>query len=659
MSHIDTSQGSRGDWANYFVASETLDKLEELYSVKYYQAGNSLTLSERDIPVSPNSPTSAIGKSLLELEGEYHSRRLPDALLISDGRSNDGPSLTQAAAFLQKKRMRVFSVGVGTDNSVPDLVLEQVQSAQQVLSGDIALFTLRLKGHSGTTLAEANIELRDQLGNLLDSHVVQRPTADGVQFVLSSSFNRAGKYTLTASVSPAAGEINLSNNKIAFNLEVLNTRVRVLYIEGKPRWEYRFLKERLVRASNDIEVQCWLAEADRHFEQEHSASTIALRSVPTDVDSLLENYDVIIIGDVNPLQISYDPLASQDFLGSVAKFVESGGGLLMLAGEQYNPLQFLETNIGKMLPVVIEPGAKPIKEEFRPLPADLHHPHPASLLSTNLQENAMLWQNATPLWWLFPSQRLKSGAQAWLVHDSASNEFGPLVVAASHNVPHGRVAFFGSDETWRWRFPAGEQYVQGFWRSALRHLASARLHGNRGRIRLEAEREVIELGSSVMIEARLLDSSYQPIIHDNGIPLFNQDGKQVLSLQLNKDDVDVSYGATYHPEQLGNVELYITEDSNAKSTVSARLNLRVILTSKEMANLTLNSSGLKLLAEQTSGQHYTTATADSILNDLSGGQPIVRIVDEQFSFIKPWLIFFIFFFAIVGEWLIRKRHNLC
>ena len=101
-----------------------------------------------------------------------------------------------------------------------------------------------------------------------------------MQFVLSSQFDKAGDYTLTATVAPAVGEVNLSNNSIKFNLRVLNTRVRVLYVEGKPRWEYRFLKERLIRATNDIEAQCWLAEADRQFEQEHSATTTALRAVP-------------------------------------------------------------------------------------------------------------------------------------------------------------------------------------------------------------------------------------------------------------------------------------------------------------------------------------------------------------------------------------------
>ena len=161
------------------------------------------------------------------------------------------------------------------------------------------------------------------------------------------------------------------------------------------------------------------------------------------------------------------------------------------------------------------------------------------------------------------------------------------------------------------------------------------------------------------IEARILDSGYKPIIQDDGIPLFNSAGEQVLSLQLVERDGDVSYRGSYRPQQLGDVELYITENSSAKSMVSARLHLNVVLTSKEMADLTLNSSGLQSLATQTDGVYYTADKLQDILDDLDGGQPIVRVIDEQFAFIKPWWVFALFFVAIVSEWLIRKKKNLC
>ncbi|MDP6962659.1 MAG: hypothetical protein QGF46_00675 [Planctomycetota bacterium] len=659
MSHRDTDDGSRIDWVNSFLNGEVIAELENRYAVSYFLTGDSLTLAQPQDTITADAPISGIGDGLVSIADEFRGRRLPDLLLLSDGRSNDGIELGHAANVLAQNRMRCFSVGVGTDNSVPDLVLEQVQVAQQVLSGDIALFTLRLKAISSDQLPSATIKLHDQFGNLLDTHQVIQPQADGHQFVMSASFEEPGEYKLTASVEAAPGELNLSNKRINLNLTVFNTKVRVLYVEGKPRWEYRYLKQRLIRSASDIEAQCWLAEADRMFEQEHSATTTALRQLPTDPEVLLEQYDVIIIGDVNPLQINHDPISSQDFINGVVKFVENGGGLLMLAGPENNPLQFLKTPLGNMLPVVIEANTKPLTEEYRPRPSDYSHPHPTSMLSSNLQENSALWQNATPLWWLFPSKRLKDGSQAWLISDSQENEFGPLVIAASHHVPHGQVAFIGTDETWRWRFPAGERYVQKFWRSALRNLASGRLHGNRGRIKLEAERNVVELGSSVLIEARLLDSSYRPVYLDEGIPLFNDEGDKILSLQLNQNDPDVSYSAKLRPEILGDLELYITEDSKPDSNISARLNLNVILTSKEMSNLSLNREGLSHLAAQTNGSYLAANNAAQALNFLDGGKPIVRVVDQKFSFIKPWWAFSVFFAAIVGEWIIRKRRNQC
>jgi hypothetical protein len=65
------------------------------------------------------------------------------------------------------------------------------------------------------------------------------------------------------------------------------------------------------------------------------------------------------------------------------------------------------------------------------------------------------------------------------------------------------------------------------------------------------------------------------------------------------------------------------------------------------------------LAAQTNGSYLAANNAAQALNFLDGGKPIVRVVDQKFSFIKPWWAFSVFFAAIVGEWIIRKRRNQC
>ena len=83
-------------------------------------------------------------------------------------------------------------------------------------------------------------------------------------------------------------------------LKVKPEKIRVLYIEGAPRWEYRYLKNALARADKSIVFHSFLTSAGQGFAQECSKGERPLGEIPNDRQQLLENYDVIIFGDVPP-----------------------------------------------------------------------------------------------------------------------------------------------------------------------------------------------------------------------------------------------------------------------------------------------------------------------------------------------------------------------
>ena len=103
-------------------------------------------------------------------------------------------------------------------------------------------------------------------------------------------------------------------------------KVRVLFVDGYPRWEYRFLKELLKRADENIQVQVVLLSASPDFRQESTRGVEALREVPSDRKTLLESYDVVILGDVSPYAISPDPARCDegDSRGRVERDVRPG-----------------------------------------------------------------------------------------------------------------------------------------------------------------------------------------------------------------------------------------------------------------------------------------------------------------------------------------------
>ena len=112
--------------------------------------------------------------------------------------------------------------------------------------------------------------------------------------------------------------------------------IKVLYIEGSARYEYRFLKNLLERENQDkkknrsMELKVLLLDADQNFTKQDRN---AIGYFPVNKQDLYE-YDVVILGDVDPSH----PKLGEARLRLLADFVqERGGGLLMVAGAQHSP----------------------------------------------------------------------------------------------------------------------------------------------------------------------------------------------------------------------------------------------------------------------------------------------------------------------------------
>ena len=62
-------------------------------------------------------------------------------------------------------------------------------------------------------------------------------------------------------VSPLPGEATEKNNKANRTVKIIDEKIRVLYVEGKPRWEYRYLRAVLQR-DHRMNVKFLLTEGD-------------------------------------------------------------------------------------------------------------------------------------------------------------------------------------------------------------------------------------------------------------------------------------------------------------------------------------------------------------------------------------------------------------
>src|SRR6201999_2808268 len=76
-----------------------------------------------------------------------------------------------------------------------------------------------------------------------------------------------GQHELVVEAAKQAGELDDSGNARSVSVAVLDAKISVLYVDGYPRWEYRYLKNELLR-DKTMTVSCLLTSADADFAQE-------------------------------------------------------------------------------------------------------------------------------------------------------------------------------------------------------------------------------------------------------------------------------------------------------------------------------------------------------------------------------------------------------
>ena len=598
--------------------------------------------------LKPTGQATNIFRGVSDMEAELRGMPLASVVLISDGGRNTGGTTQDAAALLKARGVPLYTIGVGDPNPPNDYEVVNVvapRTARRNSEVEVQA-TVRHTGYK----EPFDITVSRGQTVLATRNVTPNPDTDLDQVKMHFTPDQDGSATYTVAVAPGKEEKNTDNNKKDFVVDIQDDRLPVLYVEGSPRLEYRFLRRALF-GDNDFRLVGLLRLGDNRFYVQGANPEEAFleKGFPTTVEQLYR-FQAVILGDI---EASYFTPAQ---LAMLQEFVRTrGGGLLMLGGvNSFGLGKYAGTPVAELLPVQITANDGAYSdEEYKARVTQSIGVHPVMRLSLDQEENRTLWNQAPSLIGITPVAGVKSGALTLL-----TNQQGDKPVFAVQNYGEGRVAAFTSGGSWYWRVsvPSTVEFHEKFWRQLVRWLAV----GAKERLAVSTDADVYAPGKPAMIRATALAKDLQPV--DDAVvtatitdPLGNHEDLP-MDWTLSEEGV---YQAQYVPEGEGDYHLAVHVDGWDMKPVAT--DFRVAQSTLEAADAGLKEDVLKEMAKIAGGNYFSMADARQLPGELE------KVVQEaRFMGMTPedrdiWDMPFLYalaFALMISEWAIRRRYGL-
>jgi len=456
-------------------------------------------------PFSSPQPTGARGTDLhsaLAAAAAQHNS-LRGLVVISDGDWNTGEVPAAAASQLRVRGVPVYSIPVGSEKRLPDLVLTAADAPTFAVAGKSLRIPFRITSWlpAETSIAVTLTGTRQEPVNRL----IKVPGMGQLQDALEWKPTVTGEYSLSLQIPVSDLEIRQDNNQLTIPIAVREEELKVLIIESLPRWEYRYLRNALERDPG-VSVNCLLLHPDL---PDNGGGRGYLAAFPE--DSQLFEYDVVFLGDVGtgPRGLTTQQCAS---LKQLVR--NQAGGLVFLPGILGNQASLASTELDELLPVVMSTTVPRGRGTARPGRFALTEAGRRSLL-TRLEsddiENEKIWNGLPGFYWYAAAERARAGAQVLATHDSESTAFGRVPLIAARTSGTGKVLYMGSDGAWRWRKGVEDLYHYRFWGQVVRWMAYQRNMSQGESMRLFFSPDRPEAGSAATLNANVMTAAGEPL----------------------------------------------------------------------------------------------------------------------------------------------------
>src|SRR5215469_11713400 len=501
-----TGTASRETAAIKAMQNGVLTGLQRRFQTRIYRLDTTVARTNALDEIKPDAAATHINDGLKQIATETTDLPIGAIVLLTDGAENTGGRMEESGIdidtlnALHNRRLPVHTIGFGKEKLGHDIEISNVNVAPRaVVDARIsAIISFTQRGYAGN---KATLSVRDG-DKTLASRDVTLGTDGAVQSeTVFFTVGTAGVKNLEFSVEPLANEENKANNTISRPLQVTDAKRRILYVEGEPRWEYKFIR-RATDKDQTIQLVSMLRTTENKIYRQGISDPKELEDgFPVRSEDLFK-YEGIIIGSV---EAGYFTPLQQELL---REFVDRrGGGLLFLGGRfALGDGGWGGSSLVDLLPTFLPNDRSTFHREaatvqLAPAGADSLITH----LTDDQATNEERWRKLAYLMDYQDAGTPKPGASV-LAEINVGHRKLPLLI--TENYGHGRTAIMATSGTWRWQMsqPLGDPSHDLFWQQLLRWLVA----DSQGHVVATASSETLMDSGAIRIMAHVSNGAYLP-----------------------------------------------------------------------------------------------------------------------------------------------------
>ena len=617
---------------------------------KFSSATERLTdLNELDYEGTRTDLGSALNRARDELSGVP----LSGLVVVSDGADNSESVLTESLRGLSTDGIPVYTVGLGHEAFERDIQLSRVEMPRSVLQGTSLVIDVVIGqvGYSGTSIV---VQAEDE-GRLVSTEDVQLPAnGEPATVRMRLTATETGPRIFRFSVPVQAGEMVTQNNVREVLIVVEDRREKILYFEGEPRFEVKFVR-RAVADDENLQVVVLQRTADnKYLRLDVDDADTLVGGFPKTREELFQ-YRGLILGSIEARYFTPDQLRM------IASFVnQRGGGFLMLGGRSaFAEGGYVGTPIADILPVVLgEPlliDGNPAFTEITVSPTRAGQTHPVMQVDDTEEASAERWRNLPAVSSLNPIFETKPGATTLLTGTSESDE---RIVLAFQRYGAGKTLALPIQDSWMWQMHADvapdDMTHELFWRRLLRWLVD----GVPDQVVASVRRDHVEPGEPIELLTEVVDGTYLRMNNSQVIAEMTSPSGDFVEIPLDwTTERDGEYKGHITPTEEGLYRIRVEATNNDNLVGTDMAYFFASASDDEFFDSAMRAPLLRRIADETSGQFYTVDTVESLPEDIAYTGAGVTIVEELELWDMPILLLLLI--VLVGsEWGYRRIRGL-